>query len=122
MRDDVEAVDTHAQEGLARVESNAIVTHGTDLRWQTPGVVIADAISGLPEVRFVFEKADAGRYTVFAILDDDPDDVLDPIFDAERELFRSCAWVPFDVRVMKVDKDWDPTELASVSIPRHRRS
>lgn len=84
---------------------SAKVSHRT-LEWLTPGRCIANAIAGRPEVRYVLEGFDPNGYSVYVVLFEEPEDLLDRIFDAERELYTKFAGTRFDVRVMRPDDAW----------------
>ncbi len=87
----------------------ATMSVGTDpavVEWLTPGRCIARAVAGRPEVRYVLEGFDASGYSVYVVLHDDPEDLLDRVIDAERELYTRFAGTRFDVRVMKPDETW----------------
>jgi hypothetical protein len=92
-----------------------------DATWATPGSHIASAIGMEPGVRFVLERFDGDRSSVVVVLDDDPEPLLDAIFDAERELYEVFKDSVFDVRVTKPPRDWDSADLVRTSIVRHRR-
>ena len=85
-------------------------------RWLTPGVHVFQAVAGRPEVRMVVERLEKDRYSVFVVLDSDPEDLLDAIFDAERELYSRSGGLPFDVRVMRPGPAWSPADLRTDSI------
>ncbi|MCK6479495.1 MAG: hypothetical protein HUU06_06645 [Planctomycetaceae bacterium] len=64
----------------------------------------------------VVERLEKDRYSVFVVLDSDPEDLLDAIFDAERELYSRSGGLPFDVRVMRPGPAWSPADLRTDSI------
>lgn len=88
----------------------------------TPGSSLSEALSGIPEVRSVHERIDPDRYTVFVILDRDPENVLDAVFDAEHRLYEEFPKMPFDVRVMRPQPRWKEEDLSGSSCLRYRRS
>lgn len=120
MTEDVAVQLDEPQEGGVG-QDDIVITQTGDVRWSTPGVAVADAINSLPQVRFVLEKLEPDRYTIFVVLADDPDEVLDRIYDTERSLYETFPWTPFDLRVMKPSDDWSPSELLQATICRYRR-
>lgn len=84
--------------------------------WLTPGAFVAIELRATSNVRFVLERPDPDRFTVFVIVEDDPDETLDRIFDIERQLFARFPWTPFDLRVMKPGADWEPNELLKTTV------
>lgn len=91
------------------------------IHWQTPGAVAAARVAAIPQVRLVLERPEPDRYSVFVVVDDDGDDVLDPILDAERELYGLFRNMPFDLRIMKPAADWDESDLVRSSAEHYRR-
>jgi hypothetical protein len=89
--------------------------------WSTPGLALTSGVFDLKEVRFVLERVEPDRYTVFVILEDDPEIVLDRIFGAEHELYDRFARMPFDVRVMKPAPSWTPGGLLRETVLRYAR-
>ena len=96
-------------------------TGAPDLEWRTPGLVLAKQISEIDQVRAIYEKVDAEGYTVSVLLDDDPEDVLDRVFTAEQSLYESFKEMPFDVRVMRRDPEWDVQPLEQSTVCRFLR-
>lgn len=90
---------------VGEVASSAKVTPRI-IEWLTPGRCIANAVAGRPEVRYVLEGFDANGYSVYVVLFEDPEELLDRIFDAEHELYTRFAGTRFDVRVMRSDDTW----------------
>lgn len=86
--------------------------------WMTPGSLIARRIAVIDQVRLVAERPEKARYAVFVILDADPDEVLDAVFEAEQEVMRELPGIPFDLRVRKPHAQWLPNALLS-SCARH---
>ena len=79
--------------------------------WRTPGISVAEAILGRSEVRLVLEKLEPNRCAVFVVLASDPEDLLDQIFEAEREVIRTYPGWPFDLRVMTPREGWTDSDL-----------
>lgn len=90
-------------------------------KWQTPGLVVAENIASHELVRLVLEKVEPDRYVVFVVLDGDPEELLDAIFQTEQSLYETFRKMPFDLRVIKASDEWDAEALARQSIPRYRR-
>ena len=86
--------------------------------WMTPGSLIAQRIAAIQRVRLVAERLEKTRYAVFVVLDDDPDEVLDAVFEAEQEVMKELPGIPFDLRVRKPHPQWSPDNLLS-SCARH---
>lgn len=107
--------------GLAGPAAEVRIPPGSD-RWQTPGVHIHQAVAGRPEVRLVAERLDGDRYSVFVVLDSDPEDLLDAIFEAERELYSRVRGIPFDIRVMRPGPEWSDADLKADSICHYDRA
>lgn len=89
--------------------------------WLTPGAHLAQAVCTRPEVRLVLERLDADRYSVFVVLEHDPEDLLDQIIDAESELYTKFRWLPFDVRIMKPSPDWSDEDLKRDALALYER-
>jgi len=89
--------------------------------WKTPGSLIARALLKLPQVRLVAERYEGGRYGVFVILDDDSDEVLDRVFEAEEQTMRELPRIPFDLRVRKPHPEWSEDNLLATCVKRYSR-
>lgn len=94
---------------------------GAPLTWQTPGAVMAVQVAAIPEVRLVLERPEPDRYSVFVVIDEDTDEILDQILDAEQRLYGLFANMPFDLRIMKPAPDWDESDLLRTSAKHYRR-
>jgi hypothetical protein len=105
----------------ARGSSEAVLLEVDSDRWLTPGAYISRAIAHRPEVRYVLERLEQSRLAVFVILESDPEEILDAIFDAERELYSTFRGLPFDVRVRTPSPDWDPRDLLRETVLHHQR-
>ena len=114
MEGDDEAKAVTGQAGYVKQEDVA-------LDWITPGALIAERVAHLKEVRFVAERLEGGRYAVFVILDEDPDSVLDTIFETEAEVMKQLSNVEFDLRVRKPHPDWSPDNLLSSCAKHYTR-
>lgn len=113
-----ELFDRQAPEG---VSTRKVRMHGERIFWQTPGTVTASLVAAIPEVRLVLERPEPDRYSVFVVVDDDGDEILDAILEAERELYRLFRNMPFDLRVLKPARNWDESDLANSSAEHYRR-
>jgi hypothetical protein len=70
--------------------------------WKTPGLHFADKISANKNVRFVGELVEKDHIQVTIVVDDDPEELLDKIFEAEEEMYESEKSLRFDCRVRVV--------------------
>lgn len=91
------------------------------LEWRTPGSRLAEALRGTAEVKSVFERVDPDRYTVFVVLENDQESVLDAVFDAEHGLYEEFRKMPFDIRVMRPHSAWDDSGLRASACLRYAR-
>jgi hypothetical protein len=87
-----------------------------NLDWKTPGSVLAQNLRGVAEIRMILERMEPDRYSVFVVLDSDPEAVLDRIFETEASLYREFPKMPFDVRVTTPSPNWDPGPLMGSTI------
>ena len=67
--------------------------------WLTPGSYLSREVASRPEVVAIVERVEPERHCVVVALKSDPDELLDVIFDAEREMVGRFEKVPFDLRV-----------------------
>ena len=89
--------------------------------WATPGSFIARQVAGVGYVNFVAERLEGARYAVFVILDDDPEDALDSVFEAEQLAMKEIPGISFDLRVRRPHPDWSPDDLLSSCIRHYKR-
>jgi hypothetical protein len=82
---------------------------------------MARRIAQHPEVKWVLERLERDRLAVFVILDDDPESLLNEIFEAERELYSTFHGLPFDVRVMRPSAAWSPDSILQDTIAHYER-
>lgn len=68
-------------------------------QWQTPGLLMAQNIIENPLVRFVGERYQSDYIQTIIVLDDDPEYLLDTIFEAEKDLYKIFSGLHFDIRV-----------------------
>ena len=108
-------------EGVARQAALLEVTCREDAEWMTPGSLMAHQLSAIPQVRFVAERLEGARYAVFVVLDDDPEEVLDSVFDAERQTMQRLPGISFDLRVRKPHADWSPDNLLASCFKQYGR-
>jgi len=101
--------------------SPAFVT-ATTRRWTTPAIHLASRIAHRDEVRLVLERLEPDHYSVFVVLDRDPEDLLDEIFEAEQDLHGRYRGIPFDVRVIRPAPDWSDADLRRDSVCIHDRA
>ena len=90
--------------------------------WPTPGLELSREIAALPEVRLIAERFETNRYSVYVILDRDPEGVLDCIYAAESGLYHRLPRLPFDVRVMTPPPGWDEAALKRDALVRYERT
>ena len=89
--------------------------------WLTPGALIAERVIGLQAVHFVAERLENARYAVFVVLDDDSEDVLDAVFEAEQDFMRAVPNIAFDLRVRRPHNGWDPEPLLATCVAHYKR-
>src|SRR5574341_2168004 len=78
-----------------------------EVRWQTPGLYLAQRISCNPLVRFIGEIVQSDYIQVIVVVDDDTEELIDKIFSVEQEMYQKFNKLKFDLRlrVMSVDED-----------------
>ncbi|MBI1849129.1 MAG: hypothetical protein HYR85_02165 [Planctomycetes bacterium] len=103
-------------------EGAVAFSYSASVRWPTPGALLAEALKHQPHVTLVMERLERHRYSVFVILDDDPESLLDDVFAAEKHVMKSFKGLPFDMRVMKPRADWKDEDLRRDCIVHHERS
>jgi hypothetical protein len=89
--------------------------------WLTPGAFLAGKLAACREIRMILERFEKERYAVIIVLEKDPEDLLDRIFDTERELHAACRGLPFDVRVMTPPPSWSPEDLMQGAFTHYMR-
>jgi len=89
--------------------------------WLTPGSIITREMAHFAEVRLVAERLGNNGYVVFLILEDDPEEVLDAAFDAERRAMAMIPQIPFDLRVRKPHPHWAPDDLLATCVTHYAR-
>lgn len=107
----------HDSRGVDSADARLAQSEG---RWESAGSILADRLSAMAEVVMILERLEGDRTTIFVVLRDDPEPVLDAVFAAEGELLRSCD-LPFDLRVMKPHDPSDLQSLRATSIQRFIR-
>jgi hypothetical protein len=80
-------------------------------RWHSPGSLITAACAKFKEVAVVAEKYEGNRHSVLVLLREDPDEVLDAIYDAEAKVIHDLKNMPFDLRVTVPLQAWDLDQL-----------
>ena len=80
-------------------------------RWHSPGSLITAACAGFKEVVVVAEKYEGNRHSVLVLLREDPEEVLDAIYDAEAKAINDLKNMPFDLRVTVPLQAWDLDQL-----------
>lgn len=98
-----------------------MVLQPEDARWKTPGLILADKLNRDPEVRLVLERLDPDRPLIVVAIADDREEVLDRIFAAESDLYRTMPSGAFDLRVTRWTRDWDETPLLASSLCHLKR-
>jgi hypothetical protein len=79
--------------------------------WHSPGSLITAACAKFKEVAVVAEKYEGNRHSVLVLLRQDPDEVLDAIYDAEAKAINDLKNMPFDLRVTVPLQAWDLNQL-----------
>jgi hypothetical protein len=69
----------------------------------------------------IIERFEKERYAVIVVLEQDPEDLLNKIFDAERELYTRYHGLPFDVRVMTPPPSHSLDDLAQGAFTHYIR-
>lgn len=87
--------------------------------WQSPGSLIASACSKLPAVLLVAERYEGNRHSVLVVLREDPEDVLDAIYDAEARTIRELRNIPFDMRVTVPQGPWTSDRVSNNYLVRY---
>jgi hypothetical protein len=95
--------------------------HVKSADWLTPGAFLAEQLARCREVRMILERFEKERYAVIIVLERDPEDLLDRIFDTERELYTLYRGLPFDVRVMTPPPSWRPDDLLQGAFAHYMR-
>ena len=93
----------------------------TSVEWLTPGSYIAKSIAGRGEVRMVLQRPETDRCSVYVVLDEDPEDLLDFIFNEEQEFRKSHKMFLFDLRVITPSSDWSDKDLLKGSFAYYKR-
>lgn len=91
------------------------------LLWKTPGTEFLSALEDQKEIRFIGEQIWPDRRIVFIVLEDDPDPLLDRIFETEARLMKRFARLPFDVRVMVKDTKEEIESLKATCIGHYSK-
>jgi hypothetical protein len=86
------------------------ITTMLELDWETPGSMLARRLEEEPAVRYVFEHA-GDSWGILVLVSDDRGEILDKVFDAERELYVAFPRTRLDVRVTKTEEGWTPDYL-----------
>lgn len=107
--------------GAVGVSAAIVLLPPEPKEWLTPGRHLASRVRQRQEVRAVLERLEPDRYSVFVILDKDPEELLDSIYEAESELYALFPKTPFDVRVMCPGPDWSAEDLRRESIAHYDR-
>lgn len=75
--------------------------------WLTPSLYMVQHIGTEPLVRFIGERVESDHMQTIILIDDDPEDLLDKIFNSEQEMYKKFKGLRFDVRVQVLDKSVD---------------
>jgi len=67
--------------------------------WLTPGSYLFREVADRPEILAIVERVEPKRHCVTVALGSDPDDLLDLIFETERQMMATFERLPFDLRV-----------------------
>jgi hypothetical protein len=93
-----------------------------NLSWQTPGMYLAQKIFGNNLLRCIAEKFKGDHYQIYVILDDDPEELLDLIFDTEQKIFEKFSGVKVDIRISVFHPKKDISYIIENSIVHYDRS
>ena len=91
-------------------------TTGIKGLWQTPGIYISDAIKHRPEVKYIGEKYLKDYLQTIVVLTEDPENLLDLIFETEHKLYKKFKNLKFDIRVRVVSPDEDISALEKSTV------
>ncbi len=94
---DIEIYDPQIKEMPSEVEIRQPL--GLSAQWLTPGLYMAQRISENSFVRFVGEKYESDYLQTIIVVDNDPEDLVDKIFEIEQKMFKRFGSLRFDVRV-----------------------
>lgn len=89
--------------------------------WETPGTELASRLKAIDEVLAVFENPMPDLIGLSVFLSDDPEKVLDAVFEAEQSVYALFSHTRLDLRVTRVGGDWDPARVPPNSLARFRR-
>jgi hypothetical protein len=62
---------------------------------------------------------EGNRHSVLVVLREDPEEVLDAIYDAEAATIRELRNIPFDMRVTVPQGSWDPERVTRNYLVRY---
>ena len=74
------------------------------------------------EVIQVTEKIEPARHCVAVLVDRDPEDLMDRIFEVEHRMYSVFTKLPFDVRVVLRQPGMEPELLARDSLVHYKRA
>ena len=89
---------------------------------QTPGMYLSQKIFGTTLLRCVAEKFKQDHYQISVILDDDPEELLDLIFETEQKIFKKNLGVKVDIRVSVFPPQKNISYIIENSIVHYDRS
>jgi hypothetical protein len=89
--------------------------------WLTPGSYLFREVASRPEILAIVERVEPERHYVIVALRSDQNDLLDRIFNAEREMFQVLRRVPFDLRVTVPDTEDTLQSILKSGIVHHLR-
>ena len=90
--------------------------------WVTPGLYLARKILTRPEILRVTEKIEPARHCVLVLVESDPEDLMDQIFEVEQKMYTTFKKLPFDVRVVLKQPDMDADLLRRESLVHYERT
>ena len=91
------------------------------VEWETPGLILGRMLSSVPEVRLVLERPDPDRPLITVLLEQDTEEALDKVFNAEQVLYATFPHWPFDLRVTRCPADWQQTLSPHGTVRRFQR-
>jgi hypothetical protein len=73
-------------------------------------------LAGRPELLHLLEQVGSNGHLVLVILRQETEEILDRVFDAQRELYSMFPSLAIDVRVIQKSEGWDLAPLQANSI------
>lgn len=97
-------------------QSRRVQTPGESLEWRTPGSHMYSRLAGASELLHLLEQVRSNGHLVLVLLRRETEEILDRVFNAQRELYSMFPSLAIDVRVIQKSEDWDFASLQANSI------